>query len=79
VILQSINRSGTSTMPPLSTPEELVVTLEMCMTRLDKKRAYVFFKTSIHGYTSYVKDMTKLSGILIICFPSCITDLKENK
>ncbi|AQL08968.1 [Pyruvate dehydrogenase (acetyl-transferring)] kinase mitochondrial [Zea mays] len=61
----SISRSGTSTMPPLSTPKELVVTLEMCMTRLDKKRAYVFFKTSIDGYTSCAKDMTKPSVIVI--------------
>uniref|UniRef100_A0A804R940 Protein-serine/threonine kinase n=1 Tax=Zea mays TaxID=4577 RepID=A0A804R940_MAIZE len=30
----------------------------------DKKRAYVFFKTSIDGYTSCAKDMTKLSVVL---------------
>jgi S-adenosylmethionine decarboxylase len=44
-------------------PEEPVVTLEMCMTGLDKKKASVFFKTSADGYTSCAKEMTKLSGI----------------
>ncbi|CAO2039605.1 unnamed protein product [Urochloa humidicola] len=44
-------------------PEEPVVTLEMCMTALDKKKASVFFKTSADGHTSCAKEMTKLSGI----------------
>jgi S-adenosylmethionine decarboxylase len=50
-------------MPLLSTPEELVVTLNMCMAGLDKKRASVFFEASADGYTSCAKEMTKLSGI----------------
>ncbi|KAG8082547.1 hypothetical protein GUJ93_ZPchr0014g47452 [Zizania palustris] len=44
-------------------PEQPMVTLEMCMTGLDKKKASVFFKTSADGYTSCAKEMTKLSGI----------------
>ncbi|CAN6245086.1 unnamed protein product [Urochloa humidicola] len=44
-------------------PEEPVVTLEMCMTGLDKKKASVFFKTSADGHISCAKEMTKLSGI----------------
>jgi S-adenosylmethionine decarboxylase len=44
-------------------PEKLVVTLEMCMTGLDKKKASVFFKTSADGHVSCAKEMTKLSGI----------------
>lgn len=44
-------------------PDEPVVTLEMCMTGLDKKKASVFFKTSADGHTSCAKEMTKLSGI----------------
>jgi S-adenosylmethionine decarboxylase len=63
VVLQSLSRSGTPTMPLLSTPEELVVTLNMCMAGLDKKRASVFFEASADGYTSCAKEMTKLSGI----------------
>jgi S-adenosylmethionine decarboxylase len=44
-------------------PEEPVVTLEMCMTGLDKKKASVFFKTSADGHISCAKEMTKHSGI----------------
>jgi S-adenosylmethionine decarboxylase len=44
-------------------PEQPMVTLEMCMTGLDKKKASVFFKTSADGHTSCAKEMTKLSGI----------------
>lgn len=44
-------------------PEQPVVTLEMCMTGLDKKKASVFFKTSADGHTTCAKEMTKLSGI----------------
>nr|CAB3450343.1 unnamed protein product [Digitaria exilis] len=44
-------------------PEEPVITLEMCMTGLDKKKASVFFKTSADGHTSCAKEMTELSGI----------------
>jgi len=44
-------------------PEEPVVTLEMCMTGLDKKKASVFFKTTADGYSLCAKEMTKLSGI----------------
>lgn len=44
-------------------PEKPVVTLEMCMTGLDKKKASVFFETSADGHTSCAKEMTKLSGI----------------
>jgi S-adenosylmethionine decarboxylase len=74
VILQSLSRSGTPTMPPLSTPEKLVVTLDMCMTRLDKKRASIFFKASADGYTSCAKEMTKLSGISDIILETEICD-----
>jgi S-adenosylmethionine decarboxylase len=44
-------------------PEQPMVTLEMCMTGLDKKKASVFFKTSADGHISCAKEMTKLSGI----------------
>jgi len=44
-------------------PEQPMVTLEMCMTGLDKKKASVFFKTSADGHVSCAKEMTKLSGI----------------
>lgn len=44
-------------------PEQPMVTLEMCMTGLDKKKASVFFKTSADGHTTCAKEMTKLSGI----------------
>ncbi|GJN21557.1 hypothetical protein PR202_gb09043 [Eleusine coracana subsp. coracana] len=44
-------------------PEKPVVTLEMCMTGLDKKKASVFFKTYADGHISCAKEMTKLSGI----------------
>jgi S-adenosylmethionine decarboxylase len=44
-------------------PEKPVITLEMCMTGLDKKKASVFFKTSADGHISCAKEMTKLSGI----------------
>jgi S-adenosylmethionine decarboxylase len=44
-------------------PEQPMVTLEMCMTGLDKKKAAVFFKTSADGHVSCAKEMTKLSGI----------------
>ncbi|XP_062222798.1 S-adenosylmethionine decarboxylase proenzyme-like [Phragmites australis] len=44
-------------------PEKPVVTLEMCMTGVDKKKVSVFFKTSADGRTSCAKEMTKLSGI----------------
>jgi S-adenosylmethionine decarboxylase len=44
-------------------PEQPVVTLEMCMTGLDVKKAAVFFKNSATGGCSSAKEMTKLSGI----------------
>nr|CAB3447204.1 unnamed protein product [Digitaria exilis] len=44
-------------------PEEPVITLEMCMTGLEKKKASIFFKTSADGHTSCAKEMTELSGI----------------
>ncbi|XP_072992390.1 S-adenosylmethionine decarboxylase proenzyme-like [Typha latifolia] len=43
-------------------PEMPMVTLEMCMTGLDSKRASIFFKNSADGHSS-AKEMTKLSGI----------------
>ncbi|KAL6846547.1 hypothetical protein ACP4OV_023995 [Aristida adscensionis] len=44
-------------------PEQPMVTLEMCMTGLDVKKAAVFFKNSAGGPCSSAKEMTKLSGI----------------
>jgi S-adenosylmethionine decarboxylase len=44
-------------------PEQPMVTLEMCMTGLDVKKAAVFFKNSADGRCSSAKEMTKLSGI----------------
>lgn len=44
-------------------PEQPMVTLEMCMTGLDKKKASVFFKTQADSHVSCAKEMTKLSGI----------------
>ncbi|GJN05816.1 hypothetical protein PR202_ga23481 [Eleusine coracana subsp. coracana] len=44
-------------------PEQPMVTLEMCMTGLDVKKAAVFFKNSAIGGCSSAKEMTKLSGI----------------
>ena len=46
-----------------SKAEESMVTLEMCMTGLDKNRASVFFKSSSDGKNSSAKEMTRLSGI----------------
>jgi S-adenosylmethionine decarboxylase proenzyme len=40
-----------------------MVTLEMCMTGLDVKKAAVFFKNFATGGCSSAKEMTKLSGI----------------
>lgn len=44
-------------------PELPMVTLEMCMTGLDNKRASIFFKNSAEGHSSSAKEMTNLSGI----------------
>jgi S-adenosylmethionine decarboxylase proenzyme len=44
-------------------PGQPMVTLEMCMTGLDVKKAAVFFKNSATGGCSSAKEMTKLSGI----------------
>ncbi|CAD6224940.1 unnamed protein product [Miscanthus lutarioriparius] len=44
-------------------PEHPMVTLEMCMTGLDAKKAAVFFKNSADGSCTSAKEMTKLSGI----------------
>ncbi|EAZ09149.1 hypothetical protein OsI_31419 [Oryza sativa Indica Group] len=44
-------------------PEQPMVTLEMCMTGLDAKKAEVFFKDSTDGSCSSAKEMTMLSGI----------------
>lgn len=44
-------------------PERPMVTLEMCMTELDVKKAAVFFKNSTGGSCTSAKEMTKLSGI----------------
>lgn len=44
-------------------PEQPMVTLEMCMTGLDTKKAAVFFKNSADGGCSSAKEMTKASGI----------------
>lgn len=44
-------------------PEHPMVTLEMCMTGLDAKKAAVFFKNSADGCCSSAKEMTKRSGI----------------
>ncbi|EER98924.1 hypothetical protein BDA96_02G217400 [Sorghum bicolor] len=44
-------------------PEHPMVTLEMCMTGLDAKKAAVFFKNSDDGSCTSAKEMTKLSGI----------------
>ncbi|CAA7390614.1 unnamed protein product [Spirodela intermedia] len=44
-------------------PEQPMVTLEMCMTGLDKDRASVFFKKSSEGKPPSAKEMTKLAGI----------------
>lgn len=44
-------------------PEHPMVTLEMCMTGLDVKKAAVFFKNSADGSCTSAKEMTKLSGI----------------
>ncbi|VAI32670.1 unnamed protein product [Triticum turgidum subsp. durum] len=47
-------------------PEQPMVTLEMCMTRLDARKAAVFFKNSADGGCSSAKEMTKVSGISAI-------------
>lgn len=52
--------SATKKAVVASSDEKAVVTLEMCMTKLNKQRASVFFKKS-EDYTA--KDMTRLSGI----------------
>lgn len=44
-------------------PELPVVTLEMCMTGLNSKKASIFYKNSVDGHSSTAKEMTKLSGI----------------
>ncbi|CAM0951441.1 unnamed protein product [Alopecurus aequalis] len=44
-------------------PELPMVTLEMCMTGLDTRKAAVFFKNSADGGCSSAKEMTKVSGI----------------
>lgn len=44
-------------------PEQPMVTLEMCMTGLDAKKAAVFFKNSADGHCSSSMEMTMLSGI----------------
>lgn len=44
-------------------PELPMVTLEMCMTGLDSRRASLFFKGSPGGYTSSAKEMTNRAGI----------------
>ncbi|XP_072953603.1 S-adenosylmethionine decarboxylase proenzyme-like [Typha angustifolia] len=44
-------------------PEQPMVTLEMCMTGLDAKKASIFFKNSSNGCPSSAKEMTTLSGI----------------
>jgi S-adenosylmethionine decarboxylase len=44
-------------------PEQPMVTLEMCMTGLDVKKAAVFFKNPAVGGCSSAKEMTKVSGI----------------
>ncbi|XP_073112878.1 S-adenosylmethionine decarboxylase proenzyme [Elaeis guineensis] len=44
-------------------PELPMVTLEMCMTRLNCKKASIFYKNSVDGHSSTAKEMTKLSGI----------------
>ncbi|KAG8056810.1 hypothetical protein GUJ93_ZPchr0002g22958 [Zizania palustris] len=44
-------------------PEQPMVTLEMCMTGLDARKAAVFFKNSANDSFSSAKEMTKLSGI----------------
>lgn len=44
-------------------PEQPMVTLEMCMTGLDTRKAAVFFKNSADGGCSSAKEMTKVSGI----------------
>ncbi|CAL9170015.1 unnamed protein product [Musa hybrid cultivar] len=44
-------------------PELPMVTLEMCMTKLNTERALIFFKNSVEGHECPAKAMTKLSGI----------------
>ena len=44
-------------------PELPMVTLEMCMTGLNKDRASIFFNNSLDGVSSSGKEMTRLSGI----------------
>ncbi|URE24045.1 S-adenosylmethionine decarboxylase proenzyme [Musa troglodytarum] len=46
-----------------SKPELAMVTLEMCMTKLNTERASIFFKNSVEGHGCPAKAMTKLSGI----------------
>lgn len=46
--------------PPLMKDEMNLLTLEMCMTGLDRKKAAVFYKNSADSVAS---EMTKLSGI----------------
>lgn len=44
-------------------PELPMVTLEMCMTGLNSKKASIFCKNSMDGHSLTAKEMTKLSGI----------------